>query len=77
MTTTMRSIFVIALTCAVYAIFKLVFFSGGSAGLAAVSVGISELMVESILVVFILFVTWRMWKFIRHRRQSKHPSAMR
>ena len=69
-TTARRSIFVIALTCAVYTIVKLVFFPAGSAGLAAVSAGISELIVETILVVFILFVIWRMWKFIRHRRPS-------
>ena len=41
----------------------------GSFGLAAVSFGINELVVEAIILLMIVFVGWRTWRFLKQLRQ--------
>ena len=40
----------------------------GAGGLAAVSAGISEAIVEAFILFVVLIVGWRVWKFAQRRR---------
>jgi hypothetical protein len=46
------------------------YFNEGSGGVAAVSVGVSELLVESFILLVVGFLCWRVWTVVRRRRSA-------
>lgn len=50
---------------------RMLYFHDGAGGVAAVSVGITELLVESFVLMVAAFLCWRAWSIVRRRAASR------
>ena len=68
---TFISVFLAVLVAVLAPIIRVLYFSDGSGGLAAVSVGVSELLVQSFVLLVAAFLCWRVWRVMRRRAAAR------
>ena len=67
---TFMVVFFAVLVALVAPVLYALYFNEGSGGVAAVSVGITELLVESFVLLVVAFLCWRIWTVVRRRRNA-------
>jgi hypothetical protein len=68
---TFISVFLAVLVAVLAPVIRVLYFSDGSGGLAAVSVGVSELLVQSFVLLVAAFLCWRVWRVLRRRAAAR------